>query len=101
MYKAFLKEFHSYPSTFKLTMEWTCGKFQNILLLILFFILFSQADQEEAGYNSEDEYNHFGVQLTEEEWIEKDRKFEQTMRKKGKILKPNFNKNHLQAFLTA
>ena len=52
---------------------------------------FSQADQEEAGYNSEDEYNHFGVQLTEEEWIEKDRKFEQTMRKKGKILKPNFN----------
>jgi len=46
-----------------------------------------EADQEEAGYNSEDEYNHFGVQLTEEEWIEKDRKFEQTMRKKGYIIK--------------
>jgi len=46
-----------------------------------------EADTEEAGYNSEDEYNHFGVQLTEEEWVEKDRKFEQTMRKKGYIIK--------------
>ena len=44
-------------------------------------------DETEAGYNSEDEYNHFGVQLTEEEWVEKDRKFELTMRKKGYIIK--------------
>ena len=44
-------------------------------------------DTEENGYNSEDEYNHFGVQLTEEEWLEKDRKFEHTMRKKGYIIK--------------
>jgi len=44
-------------------------------------------ENEENGYNSEDEYNHFGVQLTEEEWIEKDRKFEQTMGKKGYIIK--------------
>ena len=41
----------------------------------------------EAGYNSEDEYNHYGVQLSEEEWLEKDRKFEQVMRKKGYIIK--------------
>ena len=46
-----------------------------------------EEDAEEAGYNSEDEYNHFGVQLTEEEWVEKDRKFEQVMRKKGYIIK--------------
>ena len=44
-------------------------------------------EENENGYNSEDEYNHFGVQLTEEEWVEKDRKFEQTMRKKGYIIK--------------
>ena len=43
--------------------------------------------EEEQGYNSEDEYNHFGVQLTEEEWVEKDRKFEHIMRKKGYIIK--------------
>ena len=45
-------------------------------------------DQDgEGGYNSEDEYNHLGVQLTEEEWLEKDRKFELMMRKKGYIIK--------------
>ena len=37
------------------------------------------------GYNSEDEYSHLGVNLTEEEWVEKDRKFERAMKKKGKI----------------
>ena len=42
---------------------------------------------EEGGYNSEDEYNHLGVQLTDEEWLEKDRKFELMMRKKGYIIK--------------
>ena len=45
------------------------------------------ASETEAGYNSEDEYNHLGVQLSEEEWLEKDRKFEQVMRKKGYIIK--------------
>ncbi len=35
------------------------------------------------GYNSEDEYSHLGVNLTEEEWLEKDRKFERAMKKKG------------------
>ena len=44
-------------------------------------------DDTEAGYNSEDEYNHLGVQLTDEEWLEKDRKFELMMRKKGYIIK--------------
>jgi len=42
---------------------------------------------DEGGYNSEDEYNHLGVQLTDEEWLEKDRKFELMMRKKGYIIK--------------
>lgn len=46
-----------------------------------------EEDAEENGYNSEDEYNHLGVQLTEEEWLEKDNKFEQQMRKKGYIIK--------------
>lgn len=36
-----------------------------------------------GGYNSEDEYSHLGIQLTEQEWEEKDRRFEKTMRKKG------------------
>ena len=46
-----------------------------------------EEDAEENGYNSEDEYNHLGVQLSEEQWIEKDRKFEQFLRKKGYIIK--------------
>ena len=32
-------------------------------------------EEEEAGYNSEDEYSHVGVTLTEEEWLEKDRRW--------------------------
>ena len=36
----------------------------------------------EEGYNSEDEYSHVGVQLTEEEWQEKDRRFERLIKKK-------------------
>ena len=36
----------------------------------------------EGGYNSEDEYSHIGVQLTEEEWQEKDRRFERLIKKK-------------------
>ena len=40
-------------------------------------------NEEEGGYNSEDEYSHLGLHLTEEEWQEKDRRFEKMMRKKG------------------
>ena len=36
-----------------------------------------------GGYNSEDEYSHLGLQLTEQEWEEKDRRFEKMMKKKG------------------
>jgi len=39
------------------------------------------------GYNSEDEYSHLGLNLTEEEWAEKDRRFERQMRKKGFVIK--------------
>lgn len=46
-----------------------------------------EAADSNGGYNSEDEYNHLGVQLTEEEWKEKDRRFQLTMRKKGYIIK--------------
>ena len=43
-------------------------------------------EDEEGGYNSEDEYSHIGVQLTEEEWQEKDRRFERLiLKKKGKF----------------
>ena len=43
----------------------------------------------EGGYNSEDEYSHIGVQLTEEEWQEKDRRFDRLIKKKkGKLDKP-------------
>eukprot|EP00095_Tigriopus_kingsejongensis_P000006 maker-scaffold342_size201858-snap-gene-0.20 protein:Tk00006 transcript:maker-scaffold342_size201858-snap-gene-0.20-mRNA-1 annotation:"hypothetical protein DAPPUDRAFT_302835" len=41
----------------------------------------------EGGYNSEDEYSHLGVNLTEEEWLEKDRRFERFVSKKGYIIK--------------
>jgi hypothetical protein len=44
-----------------------------------------QVDQ--GGYNSEDEYSHLGLTLTEEEWQEKDLRFERAMRKKGFIIK--------------
>ncbi len=40
-----------------------------------------------GGYNSEDEYSHLGLQLTEEEWQEKDRRFERQIRKKGFVIK--------------
>ena len=36
----------------------------------------------EGGYNSEDEYSHIGVTLTEDEWQEKDRRFERLIKKK-------------------
>jgi len=39
------------------------------------------------GYNSEDEYSHYGVQLSEEEWVEKDRRFDRTMKRKGYVIK--------------
>ncbi|XP_040579148.1 OTU domain-containing protein 5 [Lepeophtheirus salmonis] len=45
------------------------------------------ASTSNEGYNSEDEYSHLGVQLSEEEWLEKDRKFERSMKKKGYIIK--------------
>ena len=37
----------------------------------------------EEGYNSEDEYSHVGQTLTEEEWSEKDVRFENVMKRKG------------------
>lgn len=43
--------------------------------------------EDETGYNSEDEYSHIGVNLTEEEWNEKDRRFERTMRRQGYLIK--------------
>jgi hypothetical protein len=45
----------------------------------------NQEDDTNAGYNSEDEYSHLGLQLSNEEWEEKDRKFEIMMKKKGNI----------------
>ena len=36
---------------------------------------------------AEDEYSHLGLVLTEEEWAEKDRRFERQMRKKGFVIK--------------
>lgn len=41
----------------------------------------------EEGYNSEDEYSHVGQTLTEEEWVEKDARFEAVMRRKGYDIK--------------
>jgi len=41
----------------------------------------------EVGYNSEDEYSHVGGSLSEAEWLEKDRRFEAVMRRKGYIIK--------------
>merc|ERR1712025_738555 len=41
----------------------------------------------EEGYNSEDEYSHVGQTLTEEEWLEKDLRFERIMRRKGYVIK--------------
>jgi len=42
----------------------------------------------EGGYNSEDEYSHVGVTLTEDEWQEKDRRFERLIKKKkGYVIK--------------
>eukprot|EP00088_Acartia_fossae_P053899 TRINITY_DN6157_c0_g1_i6.p1 TRINITY_DN6157_c0_g1~~TRINITY_DN6157_c0_g1_i6.p1 ORF type:complete len:682 (+),score=179.93 TRINITY_DN6157_c0_g1_i6:92-2137(+) len=43
--------------------------------------------EDEAGYNSEDEYSHIGVNLTEDEWNEKDRRFERMMRRQGYLIK--------------
>ena len=42
---------------------------------------------QQDGYNSEDEYSHYGVKLTEEEWLEKDRRFERLMKRKGYVIK--------------
>jgi len=42
---------------------------------------------DDTGYNSEDEYSHVGVTLTEEEWLEKERRFERTMRRQGYSIK--------------
>jgi len=46
-----------------------------------------QEEEEEEGYNSEDEYSHVGQNLTEEQWREKDLRFERVMRRKGYIIK--------------
>ena len=34
-----------------------------------------EEEEDDTGYNSEDEYSHVGATLTEEEWLEKDRRF--------------------------
>ena len=39
------------------------------------------------GYNSEDEYSHVGQNLTEEQWRDKDLRFERVMRRKGYLIK--------------
>ena len=44
-------------------------------------------EEDNGGYNSEDEYSHLGQHLSEEEWQEKDRRFERLMKKKGLIIK--------------
>lgn len=44
-------------------------------------------EEDDTGYNSEDEYSHVGVTLTDEEWVEKDRRFERAMRLKGYSIK--------------
>jgi len=43
--------------------------------------------EEEEGYNSEDEYSHVGQTLSEDEWREKDLRFERIMRRKGYVIK--------------
>ncbi len=45
------------------------------------------SDRGGGGYNSEDEYSHLGLNLTDEEWEAKDRRFEKAMRKKGYVIK--------------
>jgi len=40
-----------------------------------------------GGYNSEDEYSHLGMQLSDGEWEEKDKRFEKMMKKKGYLIK--------------
>jgi len=47
----------------------------------------AEEGEGEGGYNSEDEYSHVGVTLTEEEWAEKDRRFERLMKRKGYVIK--------------
>ncbi|XP_068206851.1 OTU domain-containing protein 5-B isoform X2 [Palaemon carinicauda] len=51
----------------------------------------SQAPEEEdnnhSGYNSGDEYEPWGWNLTAEEWEEKERRFEKKMKKKNLIIK--------------
>jgi len=42
--------------------------------------------EDETGYNSEDEYSHLGVNLSDEEWNEKDRRFERNMRRQGYLI---------------
>ena len=46
-----------------------------------------EEEEEEEGCNSEDEYSHVGQNLTEEEWREKDVRFERLMRRKGYSIK--------------
>jgi OTU domain-containing protein 5 len=46
-----------------------------------------EEEEELAGYNSEDEYSHVGVTLTEPEWVEKDLRFERVMRLQGYSIK--------------
>jgi len=43
----------------------------------------SPVPEDDTGYNSEDEYSHVGATLSEEEWIEKDRRFDRVIRRKG------------------
>ena len=67
-------------------MAYICWLSFTLLYLVgKFIVIIFQPGPSQTceGYNSEDEYSHMGVNLTEDEWLEKDRKFERTMKKKG------------------
>lgn len=44
-------------------------------------------ENDHSGYNSGDEYEPFGWNLTAEQWEEKERRFEKKMKKKGLMIK--------------
>ncbi|KAK2711883.1 hypothetical protein QYM36_012866, partial [Artemia franciscana] len=47
----------------------------------------SSPNPDERGYNSGDEYGPLQLDLTEDEWIEKERRFEKKMIKRGFLIK--------------
>lgn len=46
-----------------------------------------EEDNDHSGYNSGDEYEPFGWNLTADQWEEKERRFEKKMKKKGLMIK--------------